>query len=99
MVPLPRTPPQIPVSTAPREVQQPSMSLRIQRDLKIGDCCYAKYFEDGLFYSAKIVDIHHLANTAVVKFDDYDVPEEVIADDILPESPSTLRQNSRQQSV
>ena len=85
--------------TAQRESQQPSLRVRIQRDLKIGDDCYARYFEDGLFYSAKIVDIHHSSNRALVKFDDYDVPEEVIADDILPVSPSTLRQNSRQQSV
>ena len=91
--------PQINASTAQREVQQPSMRLRIQRDLKIGDCCYAKYFEDGLFYSAKIVDIHPSANTAVVKFDEYDVPEEVMADDILPESPVPRRLNPMQQSV
>ena len=75
------------------------MSLRIQRDLKIGDCCYAKYFEDGLFYSAKIIDIHHSGETAVVKFDEYDVPEEVTTDDILPESPVTRREKPRPQSV
>ena len=91
--------PQINTSTAQREVQQPSMRLRIQRDLKIGDCCYAKYFEDGLFYSAKIIDIHHSGETAVVKFDEYDVPEEVTTDDILPESPVTRREKPRPQSV
>ena len=94
---LAQNPPQINTSTAQREGQQPSMRLRIQRDLEIGDCCYAKYFEDGLFYSAKIVDIHHSGETAVVKFDEYDVPEEVLADDILPESPSTRRRNPVQQ--
>ena len=81
-----------------QEKQQPFPRLRIQRDLRIGDCCYAKYFEDGLFYSARIVDIHPSANTAVVIYDDYDEPEEVIAEDILPESPPIRRLSSHSSS-
>ena len=81
-----------------QEEQQPFPSLRIQRDLRIGECCYAKYFEDGLFYSARIVDIHPSANTAVVLYDDYEVPEEVMAEDILPETPPSHRSNPQSSS-
>ena len=80
------------------ESQQHPVRLEIHRSLKIGDCCFAKYFEDGLYYSARVVDIHPSANTAVVKYDDYNVPEEVMAEDILPESPPSRRLNPHSSS-
>ena len=75
-----------------------SSRLEIKRHLQIGERCYAKYFEDGLYYSAKIVDIHRSAHTAVVMYDDYEVPEEVMAEDILPEIPLSKRLNPQSSS-
>ena len=43
------------MSPTRHESQQHSFRLEIKRHLQIGDRCYAKFFEDGMFYSAKIV--------------------------------------------
>ncbi|KAG5682920.1 hypothetical protein PVAND_012238 [Polypedilum vanderplanki] len=54
----------------------------IQQQLKVGDLCLAKYWEDGKFYNAKITNVSE--STYVVLFTDYGNAEEVRKNDCVP---------------
>uniref|UniRef100_A0A182YC51 Survival of motor neuron-related-splicing factor 30 n=1 Tax=Anopheles stephensi TaxID=30069 RepID=A0A182YC51_ANOST len=70
--------PMAPAPMAPTAATMPA----VYPNWKIGDRCWAKYWEDGGFYTAEITDTSK--NTFVVHFLEYGNYEEVLKKDCIP---------------
>ena len=54
-----------------------------QHQWRIGDLCFAAYWEDGEYHGAIIADLHKSGHTAVVEFIDHGNYEEVHTKDLI----------------